>query len=219
MMAHGMVAASNNGPDATVKFDLRKYINSSFTNGSIPSEEIFVSETELEALNKQLEGNIFSLLSLPVAKEVPVRDVLQESRPQSQQRHWDSNLPPRSRPLQEDGPPGFEDEYEMNRGPRGPFNDNRNVPIPYGDRDLNPPGLGPFPPLQPSIGGYGEGIIGGMHPTIDDPLFRRNLRDPDSRGPDSRGPDLSRPPGARWDPTGPGFGSGGVGGFGPNRYI
>ena len=64
-------------------------------------------------------------------------------------------------------PPGFEDEYDINRplarggGERRPLN--------IGERDLYPPGLGPHDPLRGIIGGGGGG--GGMHPTFDDPIF------------------------------------------------
>ncbi|KAH7116088.1 PI31 proteasome regulator N-terminal-domain-containing protein [Dendryphion nanum] len=69
--------------------------------------------------------------------------------------------------------PGFEDEYEINRPPRGGLLGN---PLPggYGNADLYPPGLGPHDPLRPHFGG-GGGLPrpggGGMHPTFDDPLF------------------------------------------------
>lgn len=78
-------------------------------------------------------------------------------------------------------PPGFEDEYEINRPPRGapPGFGGRN-PFGIGHDDLYPPGLGPHDPLRgsfgPGLGGGGGGLPrpgggGGMHPTFDDPLF------------------------------------------------
>lgn len=116
-------------------------------------------------------------------------------------------------------PPGFEDELEINRPPRGgalrmpggrsPFN--------IGHDDLHPPGLGPHDPLRGSFvpgGGLPRpgGMGGGMHPTFDDPLFG-------GRGGDGgEGYDPQAPPGARWDPVGPGgprgprFGGQGPGG-------
>ena len=63
-------------------------------------------------------------------------------------------------------PPGFEDEYEINR-PRGGIGGERR-PLNIGERDLYPPGLGPHDPLRG--GGFGPGG-GGMHPTFDDPMF------------------------------------------------
>lgn len=132
-------------------------------------------------------------------------------------------------PMADFPPPGFEDEYEVNRPPRQAFQPGIS-PFNIGYDDLNPPGLGPHDPLranfiggglpQPGFGGFGAGGSGGMHPTFDDPLFQ---------GPHGQGNgqfDPQAPPGARWDPVGPGgaprFGGGrpgtnpfgGNGGFG-----
>ena len=63
-------------------------------------------------------------------------------------------------------PPGFDDEYEINR-PRGGLGGERR-PLNIGERDLYPQGLGPHDPLRG--GGFGPGG-GGMHPTFDDPMF------------------------------------------------
>ncbi|KAK7543262.1 PI31 proteasome regulator N-terminal-domain-containing protein [Phyllosticta citricarpa] len=105
--------------------------------------------------------------------------------------------PRRPFPAGELPPPGFEDEYEINRPPRGA------LPRPglgnYGDADLYPAGLGPRDPMYG--GGIGPGIrppgAGGMHPTFDDPLFR-------GPGGGGGGFDPQAPPGARYDPVGPG---------------
>uniref|UniRef100_A0A060T4Z5 ARAD1C07216p n=1 Tax=Blastobotrys adeninivorans TaxID=409370 RepID=A0A060T4Z5_BLAAD len=124
------------------------------------------------------------------------------------------------RPNDPDGPPGFEDEYEMGQdtgfaGPGVPPGRSRGGPFgpQIGDSDLYPPGLGPNPPMAPFLGPgrVGGGRGGGMHPSMDDPLFRGG------GGFGSRGDDdLRRPPGGRWDPPGPGSGRGfgGGGGFG-----
>lgn len=67
-------------------------------------------------------------------------------------------------------PPGFEDEYEINRPlARGGLGGERR-PLNIGERDLYPPGLGPYDPLR-SGGGFIGGGGGGMHPTFDDPIF------------------------------------------------
>ncbi|KAH6895703.1 PI31 proteasome regulator N-terminal-domain-containing protein [Thelonectria olida] len=90
---------------------------------------------------------------------------------------------PRPQPVGDFPPPGFEDPYEMNR-------------------------LGPNDPLRGSFVGGGlprPGGGGGMHPTFDDPLFG-------GQGGASSGYDPQAPPGARWDPIGPGGGPR----FGPN---
>lgn len=106
----------------------------------------------------------------------------------------------RPRPIPDFPPPGFEDEHEINRQPvpmmpgRSPFN--------IGHDDLNPPGLGPHDPLRGSFIGGGlprPGGGGGMHPTFDDPLFTGQ----GGYG-GQPGYDPQIPPGARWDPTGPG---------------
>lgn len=116
-----------------------------------------------------------------------------------------------------DFPPGFEDEYEINgklrapgsqgpsggQGPSAPFTS-------IGERDLYPPGLGPNPTLGgPNLGPFGGG--GGMHPTMEE-IMRQGGRGPgNGENPDDF---LMRPPGSRWDPTGPGDRQGGRGGFG-----
>lgn len=131
--------------------------------------------------------------------------------------------PRRPVPAGEFAPPDFEDEFEINRPPRGPLRmpgDGRS-PFNIGHDDLHPPGLGPHDPLRGSFvpgGGLPRpgGMGGGMHPTFDDPLFQG----PGGGG--QAGYDPQAPPGARWDPLGPGgagprFGGGrpgGGGGFG-----
>jgi hypothetical protein len=133
------------------------------------------------------------------------------------------------RPLPDGGfaPPGFDDEYDLHRPLRGmapPF-PGAGSPFGIGGDDLNPPGLGPHDPLRGSFvggGGFRGGPGGGgMHPTFDDPLFG-------GRGRGQGGFDPQAPPGARYDPTGPGDGPqrGGMGrppnpfgGFGDNDFI
>ncbi|KAJ9669480.1 hypothetical protein H2201_000347 [Coniosporium apollinis] len=139
--------------------------------------------------------------------------------------------PPR-RPIPGDfPPPGFEDEYEINRPPRGPLPPGGRAPFNIGEDDLYPPGLGPHDPIRPHFGGGllprpgfgGQGGGGGMHPTFDDPLFQ---------GQGQGGYDPQVPPGARYDPLGPGGhpgegrgrgprfpgGGGGMGGRPPNPF-
>jgi hypothetical protein len=70
-----------------------------------------------------------------------------------------------------DDPPGFEDEYEINRPPGNPWvfpgaGGGRN-PYRIGDDDLRPPGLGPNPPLRGPFIGEEEGngmFVGPNHP-------------------------------------------------------
>ncbi|KAJ2907322.1 hypothetical protein MKZ38_003178 [Zalerion maritima] len=107
------------------------------------------------------------------------------------------------RPYGDFPPPDFEDPYEINnpRGPRLPL--PGQSPFNIGHDDLNPPGLGPHDPLRGSFtpgGGLpGRSGGGGMHPTFDDPMFGG------PRGGSDGGIDPQMPPGARWDPVGPGL--------------
>ena len=101
--------------------------------------------------------------------------------------------------------PDFEDPYDLNR-PLPIFPQPSNTPLSIGHDDLNPPGLGP--PFS--------GIGGGLGPTG---LPRRDgsqggmIMDIRGRGRPQRPPGV--PPGARWDPIGPGrAGRGG----GPNPF-
>ena len=109
--------------------------------------------------------------------EPPPHDPLRDDRlpPYAIPRPFDDPLaaaPRRPFPAGDFPPPGFEDEYEINRPPgRGGIGGGRN-PFNIGERDLYPPGLGPHDPLRGGGFGPGGGIGGGgMHPTFDDPLF------------------------------------------------
>jgi hypothetical protein len=96
-------------------------------------------------------------------------------------------------------PPGFEDEYEINRPRQAyPPGFGGRHPLSIGDDDLYPPGLGPRDPL----GGPfrpGGGLGGGMHPD-----FMNPSRNPGGIGGGGMGYDPQHPPGARYDPVGPG---------------
>ncbi|KAL9075729.1 MAG: hypothetical protein Q9161_001481 [Pseudevernia consocians] len=156
----------------------------------------------------------------------PAHDPLRDDRlpPLAQPRPYGDPLaaePRRPYPAGDFPPPGFEDEYEVNR-PRGGIGGERR-PLNIGERDLYPPGMGPHDPLRG--GGFGPGG-GGMHPTFDDPMFGGR------GGGGGGGYDAQVPPGARYDPIGPGGGPpqgrggprfpGGGGGFGggapPNPF-
>ncbi|KAG8669024.1 hypothetical protein FPOAC2_08336 [Fusarium poae] len=110
---------------------------------------------------------------------------------------------PQPYPMGDFPPPGFEDEHEVNRPrpPRGGPQMPGGHPYGIGHDDLYPPN-----PLNPFSGGglpARPGGHSGMHPTFDDPLFTGqggNGHGDDGYG----GYDPQAPPGARWDPTGPG---------------
>ncbi|KAI9803391.1 MAG: hypothetical protein M1833_000910 [Piccolia ochrophora] len=138
----------------------------------------------------------------------PPYDPLRDDRlPQPARPHpFDDPLahpPRRPVPPGDFPPPDFEDEYEINRPPRGFPPQGRN-PLDIGHDDLYPQGLGPRDPLRGTFGPGGAGGLprpggnGGMHPTFDDPMFGGR------RG--EGGYDPRHPPGARYDPVGPGDG-------------
>lgn len=89
--------------------------------------------------------------------------------------------------------PPYGSHLRQDRGPSGPLNP---FGIGVGSRDLDPFGIHPFGPM--SINGPGGSSLMGP----DHPFF---AGDPGLRRPDMGG-QFPRPPGARYDPTGP-FGS------------
>ena len=152
----------------------------------------------------------------PAAREPeqPRHDPLREDRQPPARPHplHDPLAQPRRPGPMPDPMPGFEDEHEVFRPPRGGF---PGAMPRYGDRDLYPQGLGPRDPLYGGVGlGLGPPGGGGMHPTFDDPLFQ---------GQGLRGEpyDPQAPPGSRYDPVGPGMGGpprGGMGGRPHNPF-
>ncbi|KAF9889580.1 hypothetical protein FE257_007088 [Aspergillus nanangensis] len=238
------------GDDRTTSFDLpiKDFISESAlplsSTGDVTNSlgDVFISRSRLSDLIGFFKTNVIQKLAPGLYKEGyedPGRSTRQEQQQQTQRsRHdplRDNSLPQPARPYPFDDPlavgprrpvpaadfppPGFEDEFEIQRPARGfyPGIGGRN-PLNIGDRDLYPAGLGPNDPIRgglgPALGGRGGG---GMHPTFDDPLFG---------GPPERGYDPQAPPGARYDPVGPGSGApfgrgpggrgagGGFGGFG-----
>ncbi|KKY25037.1 putative pi31 proteasome regulator [Phaeomoniella chlamydospora] len=179
---------------------------------------VFISTGRISDLSKLFKINIIQKLAPGISKEgyEEERERIEERREAEQQRQpmrnplRDDSVPEPARPYPFDDPlaaqprrpipagdfppPGFEDEYEINRPPRGGIGGYR--PPNLGERDLYPPGLGPHDPLRIGPGGIGGG--GGMHPTFDDPLFGGNGG--------VGGADLRAPPGSRYDPVGPGDG-------------
>jgi hypothetical protein len=121
---------------------------------------------------------------------------------------------PRANPNPYNNPrpdPGYGNRDRMRDDPYNPS---------VGHRDLDPlaafqpPGLGGrLGPFAPGSGLGGDG--GGMLVDFDHPMFRGRRDDGREQGPGG----MINPPGARWDPVGPGFpggpsGSGGMGGLG-----
>ncbi|BAE60374.1 unnamed protein product [Aspergillus oryzae RIB40] len=217
------------GDDKTTSFDIpvKDFISASALPASSSSQsnatlsEVFISTPRLNDLIGLFKINVIQKLAPGIYKEgyeatsQSVREQPQE-RPPRRDPLRDDQIPQPARPYPFDdplatrprrpvppgdfAPPGFEDEYEIQRPPRGiPLGMGGRNPLNIGDRDLYPPGLGPHDPLRGGIGpGLGGGGGGGMHPTFDDPLFG---------GPQGGGYDPQAPPGARYDPVGPGFGA------------
>lgn len=234
------------GDDRTSSFDLpvKDYISESAL--PLPStdnitnalRDVFISSARLNDLVGLFKINVIQKLAPGIRKEgyepsseplrpqpedrPPARDPLRDDLPPAARPYpFDDPLaaaPRRPNPPGDFAPPGFEDEFEINRPPRAyPPGLGGRSPYNIGERDLYPQGLGPNDPFRgtmgPGLGGVGGG---GMHPTFDDPLFG-------GQGGGSGGYDPRAPPGARYDPPGPGqppFGSnrgpfgGGSGGFG-----
>lgn len=121
----------------------------------------------------------------------------------------DPSIMPRRPPIPagEFPPPGFEDEYDMTRGPRGGFPGGMpggGLPgAGYGERDLYPGGMGPSGGGFGGLGGVrprgGRGG-GGMYMDFEDMAPGRG----GIRG--GGGGDWRAPPGARFDPPGGGAG-------------
>ncbi|CAG8029928.1 unnamed protein product [Penicillium nalgiovense] len=239
------------GDDRTSSFDIpvKNYISTSAfplsSSDNIPASlrEAFISPPGLGDLVSLFRVNVIQKLAPGLYKE-GYEDTSQPPRARPQEEGQpgipqDGALPEPARPRPFDdplaaaprrsnppdfAPPGFEDEHQMNRPPQGyPGGFGGRNPYNIGERDLYPAGLGPNDPLRGSMGpGFGPGG-GGMHPTFDDPLFGGQ------GGSGNGGYDPRAPPGARYDPVGPGEppagrnrgpfgnngqGGGGFGGFG-----
>ncbi|KAJ9204404.1 hypothetical protein DTO021D3_4111 [Paecilomyces variotii] len=197
--------------------------------------QVFISNSRLNDLIGLFKVNVIQRLAPGLQKEgyedtgepsrtrqperpqQPERDPLRDDRLPEPARPYPfddplADIPRRPMPPGDFPPPGFEDEYEINRPPRGwPGGYGGRNPLSIGERDLYPPGLGPNDPLRGTFGPGGGGG-GGMHPTFDDPLFG---------GRRGGGYDPQAPPGSRYDPVGPGdgppFGRGGPFGGGRGR--
>ena len=217
------------GDDKTASFEVKAAdytsegsLKESRASGDMKSvlRNVFISNGRIEDFSKLFRSNIIQKLAPGIHKagyedasavaEQPRRheetrqpdyDPLRDDAPRPARPYpFDDPLaaaPRRPHPVGDFPPPGFEDEYELQRPLRGmpggqqPFGN-------IGDRDLYPPGLGPNDPLRMGPGGGGIPGGGGMHPTFDDPLFGGRQG--------GGGYDPMAPPGARYDPIGPGDG-------------
>ncbi|KAF2744228.1 hypothetical protein M011DRAFT_408841 [Sporormia fimetaria CBS 119925] len=248
------------GDDRTTNFEVtvRDYLSEpslplSFTDNTSPDDkatklrDLFISEARLNDLASLLKVSVIQRLAPGLYKKGYEEDKTQQSSSNTRNDNQPYRAPPReppyrsprqppaepplaradplaNRPLPEPIP-GFDDEYEIQHPPRRDLRDPR-YPVGIGQNDLYPPGLGPNDPLRPHLGGglpRPGGMGGGMHPTFDDPLFQGG-------GQGGGGYDPMAPPGARYDPVGPGDplrdnrggprfpgrggGRGGFGGFG-----
>ncbi|GES66798.1 PI31 proteasome regulator [Aspergillus terreus] len=230
------------GDDRTTSFDLpvKDFVSgsslplSSTTDVTNSLKDVFISTSRLNDLIALFKINVIQRLAPGLYKEgyEDSSRSTREEQPQTQRPQRDplrdDTLPAPARPYPFDDPlaaaprrpgptvdfppPGFEDEFEIQRPPRGfPPGMGGRGPLNIGERDLYPAGLGPHDPIHGGIGpGLGGAGGGGMHPTFDDPLFG-------GRG-GRQGYDPQNPPGSRYDPVGPGsgppFGRGGFGGRG-----
>ncbi|KAA8899396.1 PI31 proteasome regulator N-terminal-domain-containing protein [Sphaerosporella brunnea] len=239
---------------ASFEIDTKDFTSANFfpysgdVEGQKKLEDAFISESRMKDLASLIKINILQKLipglHKPGYEEERGGEIQQREQPRQQPRPDAGHEPEPMVPRPYGGPygnfprgpppipaggepmPGFDDEYEILQGPRGgyPYPPGGRNPLSIGADDLNPPGLGPNPPLRGPFFGEGGGMsgnggmgpMGGMHPTPEHPMFggRGNGRIPDPRA----------PPGARYDPVGPGDepmgglrgprGPGGPGGFG-----
>jgi hypothetical protein len=240
------------GDDKTYSFDVKT--QEFMSEGNLPAtpkkegatddeiertiQNLFISMGRLSDIGSLMRLNIMQKfapsLTKPGYEETPFSTSSESrtqephgaDRPQRDPSHEDRNPPaipypftdplahPR-RPMPEPMP-GFEDEFETGRPARGGLPGGGFPRI--GDRDLYPQGLGPNDPFRGGVGpGFGGMSGGGMHPTFDDPMFAGQGQ----RG----GYDPQVPPGARYDPMGPGPGGrgghprgAGMGGRPPNPF-
>jgi len=219
------------GDDKTTSFDIvvRDFLSESFYpysagDGAAKLEDGFISTSRMQDLANLVKINIVQKLVPGLHKPgyEGGRSVESSTRQETQQprrRSDEFGQPGFPRPYSGPGfgpqpgrppipaggerPPGFDDEYEILQPPRGSggygMGPGGRNPLSIGEDDLNPPGLGRNPPLVGPFFGQGPGWGGpgpsGMHPGPDHPMFG---------GGGGGIPDPRFPPGARYDPVGPG---------------
>ncbi|VVT58034.1 uncharacterized protein SAPINGB_P006004 [Magnusiomyces paraingens] len=197
------------------------------TNSGLDNLTPTEDENGQDASLKKIEGVVGST---GTARRSEVQEITPgvPKPPSIPQQTLREDLPNRGREV----PPGFEDEYEiLGSLAAGSQGSGASGPIAgYGSRDLYPPGMAPGSnPFD--FGGLGStsGGSGGMNPTYGDiqrmiggqggrtrgGLFGLGGNEDDNNDPSQ----LGRPPGARWDPTGPSFGNRGPFGGPGNDFI
>ncbi|KAF1943031.1 hypothetical protein EJ02DRAFT_433536 [Clathrospora elynae] len=232
--AKAVVYALADGDDKTTHFDIttKDYISESALPFSIPEgtstgdgaeklRGLFISAGRLNDLGSLLKISVIQKLAPSLQKQgyedsnesgpqrgEPPDTSQPPNEPEPAQPHPFGADPRHNDPLAArpnygghlpEPIPGFDDEHGVYRQPQGGFRNDR-YPVDIGHNDLYPQGLGPNDPLRPHLagglprpGGFGGG---GMHPTFDDPLFAGQGQ--------PGGYDPRAPPGARYDPMGPG---------------
>jgi len=226
------------GDDKTTAFDFKTddFMSPAFFPWTVESEDDvtggFIGENRMKDLAGLFKINILQKLipglnkagyveqgstntedTAPAPQEYPPGQPYPRQPPPRPQQPRNPNedddslrISPR-RPRDPEPMPDWEDPYDLTRPPPLFPRPARN-PLSIGHDDLNPPGLGgPFPPLGGGIGPDGM-------PTPDVGTGQGGMfMDIRGRGRPRRPPGV--PPGARWDPIGPG--RGGPGG-GPNPF-
>ncbi|RDB22635.1 Proteasome inhibitor PI31 subunit [Hypsizygus marmoreus] len=169
----------------------------------------FVSSNRVADLTSQIKLKILQKL-IPGLRKEGYTEVTDTSTNAGGSNPPAALYPPPARP-QPEGPP-----YAPERESRLPYYVPPENPLEIGRRDLDPFPINPFapPPLFPNSSG-------GMLVGPDHPIFGagRGRADRGPWGGDGYLPPLGAPPGARFDPVGPGPlpplpGSGGIGGQG-----
>lgn len=196
-----VVIALGVGDDKTTSFDVvtRDFTSESFfpyTRDTKKLEDGFISENRIADLASLVKINIIQKLvpglSKPGYEEERgsgasgVSSARQQPRPDNEYQDpqgvprpyggpYGPEFPRGQQPPIPDGGeriPGFDDDYEILQQPRGfGFSQGGRNPLSIGADDLNPPGLGPNPPLRGPFFGEGGGGMGGMHPSPDHPMF------------------------------------------------
>jgi len=170
------------------------------TPNAPPMVHGFISSNRIIDLTSQLKLKIFQKLVPGLRKEGYTEEIAESSSSAATSNPSSNNnpQPARTRPQ---APPFPPDDYPYGLPPRIPS----GSPLEIGRRDRDPFPANPFSPpsLFPPHGGDGM-FVGPEHP-----IFGGRGRGFGDRGPwggDGFLPPMGAPPGARFDPVGPGIG-------------